>query len=60
MVHSPAMPFWTWFWLIVPAVTLLTAATTLYVRGGRSTDDPPGSSGPHAALTGRDNPGGRR
>ena len=32
------MPFWTYFWLIVPAVALLTAATILYVRSGRDDD----------------------
>lgn len=31
----PTMPFWTYFWLIVPAVTLLTVATVRYVRSGR-------------------------
>jgi hypothetical protein len=29
------MPFWTLFWLIVPAVALLAVGTWLYVREGR-------------------------
>jgi hypothetical protein len=32
------MPFWTYFWLIVPAVVLLSAATVFYVRTGRNDD----------------------
>ena len=27
------MPFWTKFWLIVPAVVLLAASVWLYLRG---------------------------
>jgi len=48
------MPFWTYFWLIVPAVTLLAVATFFYVRGGRN------ANGPHPSPPEHDHPGGRR
>ena len=36
------MPFWNYFWLIVPAVTLLTLAVLYYVRTGRAESDEKG------------------
>jgi hypothetical protein len=33
------MPFWTWFWLIVPAVALLTASVVFYLRTAHHADE---------------------
>lgn len=36
------MPFWNLFWLIVPAVTLITLAVLFYIYTGRAGRNPEG------------------
>ena len=40
------MPFWTLFWLIVPAVVLLAIGTWLHVRGEQRSPAAPAGAAP--------------